>query len=292
MEITCVYVPERPEPQVPLERVPAIELEGRASLGRLHEGDVFEAVAEAEGAVVVEIVAQELIGGGRLRRDGLEGRMRVEHRHHGEPAAVGDAEHADAAVVVRHVLEQPVDRVVSVGAFVDGLGVAPVARRPAHDELPLGLEAAADVLENKNVALVDQVLQVFAEEGRRALNAVRRAQEDERQLAASSFGREDGGVESHAVTHGDHGRRLGEAIRRFGRGLLRRDRCSGKQNEGDGEQSLTVHGRDGHLHFCDHGEGCGVRYSVKRNFNVGILLPFCELCHRIRDSCTTTARVV
>ena len=31
---------------------------------------------------------------------------------------------------------------------------------------------------------------------------------------------------------------------------------------------------------------------VKRNFNVGILLPFCELCHRIRDSCTTAARVV
>ena len=119
----AIDVRQRAELQIPLEGVVAVELEVGVDLVRLHHGDVLEAVAEAKGAVVMEVVAEEHVGRRGLRRHRLEGRVRVEHRHHRQPAVVADAEHADPAVVVRHVLEEPVDGVVGVGAFVDGLGV-------------------------------------------------------------------------------------------------------------------------------------------------------------------------
>ncbi len=83
--------------------------------------DVFEAVAEAESAVVMEVVAEEHVGRRGLLGGGLERGVRVEQRHDRQPTAVGDAQHAHAAVVAGHVLDQPVDGVVGVGAFVDGL---------------------------------------------------------------------------------------------------------------------------------------------------------------------------
>ena len=47
--------------------------------------------------------------------------MRVERGHGGQPAVVRDSEDADAPVVFGYVLNQPVNRVVGVRAFVDGL---------------------------------------------------------------------------------------------------------------------------------------------------------------------------
>ncbi len=79
--------------------------------------------------------------------------MRVEHPHHRQPCAVAGAGHADTAVVVRHVLQQPFDRVVGVGAFIDGLVVLRIARLPEHDELPFGLESPANVLADDDVSI-------------------------------------------------------------------------------------------------------------------------------------------
>ena len=56
-----------------------------------------------------------------------------------------------------HVLEQPVDGVVGVGAFVDGLGSFGSRGGRCITNLPFGLEAAADVLEDEDVALVGQL---------------------------------------------------------------------------------------------------------------------------------------
>ena len=69
----------------------------------------------------------------------------------------------DPAVVVRHVLDQPVDGVVGVGALVD-VGRAALLGddvRPHVDELALRHPAAAHVLVGEDVA-------VLAEERRRA----------------------------------------------------------------------------------------------------------------------------
>src|SRR5205085_1083966 len=74
------------------------------------------------------------------------------------------------------------DRVVGVGALVDGLGVAAVARRPAHDERALGPEPAADVLEDEEVAVLGQLAQVVGERtAAERVGPVRGAQEEERQ---------------------------------------------------------------------------------------------------------------
>ena len=151
LEVAGVDVAQCPELQVPLVGVVAVELEVEVDLGRLHHRDVFEAVAEPKRPMMMEVVTEELIGRRRLRRDRLEGRMRLQHTHDREPPAVGDAEHADAAVIVGNVFEQPVDRVVGVGPFINRLGIATIPRRPVHDELSLRLVAAADVLEDEDV---------------------------------------------------------------------------------------------------------------------------------------------
>ena len=87
----------------------------------------------------------------------------------------------DAAVVARHVLEHPVDGVVGVGGFVDRLGVLGIARRPHHDELALGLEPAADVLEDEDVAVLGELLVLGRHRGREAVGImtepIRRARE-------------------------------------------------------------------------------------------------------------------
>ncbi len=104
----------------------------------------------------------------------------VEHRHHRQPARVDDAEHADAAVVVRHVLEQPVDGVVGVGDFVDGLGVFGFASsdgRTLHDELPLGLVSATNVLKDEDVTVSSERLELALSPGLTGWRLVWRALE-------------------------------------------------------------------------------------------------------------------
>src|SRR5207302_98247 len=68
---------------------------------------------------------------------------------------IRDAPHADPAVVIWYVLDQPVDRVIGVRAFVDVVGAVllrPV--RPHVDELALRHPAPADVLVDDDVTLV------------------------------------------------------------------------------------------------------------------------------------------
>src|SRR6185295_7298624 len=74
-------------------------------------------------------------------------------------ARLRDAYHADAAVVVWNVLEQPFDRVIGVGAFVD-IVVALFVRmiRPHLQELTLGHVSPARVFVNEYETLFLEVL--------------------------------------------------------------------------------------------------------------------------------------
>src|SRR5208282_4302363 len=108
--------------------------------------------AQPEGAVVMKIVAQEHIGDGSLLGDGAHGGMRVERGHFREPAAVGNAGNPHAAVVTGNIFEQPLDGIVGVGALVDRAGVRAVPGRPQHHKFAAGIEAATNVLNDKNVA--------------------------------------------------------------------------------------------------------------------------------------------
>jgi hypothetical protein len=68
-------------------------------LAGLHSEDVVVAVALAEGAVVEEVVAHPDVDHGRLRRDGLDGGVRIDAGHHGQKARIAGADEARAAVV-------------------------------------------------------------------------------------------------------------------------------------------------------------------------------------------------
>jgi hypothetical protein len=183
------------------------ELGPRQSEGA-HE---VEHVRQVERAVVVKVVSDEPVGDGRLRRDGLDGRMRVDHRHRRVEAGIGDSPDADVSVVVRDVLHHPVDGVPGVARFIDILRSLLGGDVGTHvDELALAHEASADILVNKDVlrARVKKFrgaemlgILIFAV-GR---HGVRRAVEHHWIGVRSRrvLGHVDGGEEACAIAHGN-----------------------------------------------------------------------------------------
>ncbi len=157
MRVLLVEVRNRSQAQKPIECVEAIEIESLVLLGCFHARRILQAVAQTKRPVVMEIVAQVHVGRRGLLGNSFQRRMRIDHGHHGEPAAVGNPQHARASVVVRHVVEQPLYGVVSVGALVDRLRVAFGARRPHHHELTLRFVTPADILKHEDIALLRQL---------------------------------------------------------------------------------------------------------------------------------------
>jgi hypothetical protein len=68
---------------------------------------------------VIPVIAEEEVGDWRLWRRGLDRRVRIDDPRLGEEADVRDPIDTDAAIVVRHVREEPIDRVPGIGALVD-----------------------------------------------------------------------------------------------------------------------------------------------------------------------------
>src|SRR5882724_1069570 len=143
--------------------------------------------------------------------------MRLENGHGGEPSAIRDPRFAGASVIVRHVLEQPVDGVVRVRAFVDGFRIFAIARRPLHHELAFGTIFPANILKHENVAVGKHLL-VKAEQSGETLSvvaeAVRRARKKKRQrglsITWSVFRHVDFSVQLDAVAHRNHRVGLGK----------------------------------------------------------------------------------
>ena len=95
---------------------------------RLPEARVeIEGVRQEERPVVMKVVAYEPVADRRLRRSGFDRRMRVDDPGGRIKTGIRDAVHTNSIVVVRDVLRQPLDRVVSVRALVY------VARRAVSD---------------------------------------------------------------------------------------------------------------------------------------------------------------
>ena len=79
-----------------------------------------------------------------------------------------------------------------------------IARRALHDERAFRLEAAADVLEDEDVAVLIQEFIAARGGALVSRHAVRSAHEEEGQRRGTAFRDEDDGMESHAVAHRDH----------------------------------------------------------------------------------------
>ena len=234
--------------------------------GRLLLVDVGH-VLLAESAVVEPVVAEPAV---HHRVHGYrhpERRVGVDERHQGREAVVGDAEDADPAVGLRHVLDEPVDGVPGVGGVVDGRRVLRPAHRPVHDVVALGAILATNVLDDPDVAAVDDHVHrvIVAVEHRREAGAVdvggqrggvigRPGQQHRRALGALRH--QDDGVQPDAVPHGDHhvapgeveavghrrearrgfarqlrDRRLRVGRRRLGRGGRCHERCGDEQRD-------------------------------------------------------------
>ena len=68
---------------------------------------------------MVIVVAVKPVRDRRLWRDRFDCRMTIDAGHRSVKARIRDAVDADAPVVVRNVLDEPIDRVVRVAGFVN-----------------------------------------------------------------------------------------------------------------------------------------------------------------------------
>ncbi len=153
-----------------------------------------------------EVVAHPNVDHGRLRRNGFDGGVGIDARHHGEKARIACADYAYAAIVAGNIFEHPGDSVVGVGAFVDGFRIRVIGERAHHDEFALALVAAANVLADEDVALASE-LGTLRNDGPGVLifHAVGRAIEENGQRCGDIGGFENHHVELDAVAHRNHG---------------------------------------------------------------------------------------
>ena len=231
----------------------------------------------AEGAVVEPVVARPAIDH-RVHRDGdFEGGVRMDEAHQGGESVVGDADDADLAVALGRIFYEPVDGVVGVGGVVDLGWVEGAAEGAVHHVVAFGAVLAADVLDDADVAAVDDdvggvVVAVEAGAEVRALRvcrqrrcAVGRAGEQDGRVFCS-FRDQDDGVELDAVAHRDHDfaavvveavvRRLegcGRLARQGGGGL---GGCEGEQDrEKGGDEQTSAEQKRGHMFLFMAGTG-------------------------------------
>ena len=133
--------------------------------------------------------------------------MGVDHCPRGEEAAVRDPPGADAAVVAGHVVHQPVDRVVEVGGLVGAVDVFGKAIRAQGEEVALGVVASAQILQDEDVPLVEELL-VPVQPDRVLLllriGVVGGALEHDGERFGLTLRDVDLSVQPHAVSHGDH----------------------------------------------------------------------------------------
>ena len=259
----------------------------RGVLLRLEEGIEAEVRGEHEGTAVVGVVAHVEIGDRRLRRGGTDRRMRVDDAGRRVEARIGNTPDADTAVMVRHVLEQPVDAVVHVAAFVDiGHGLLHIMMRRHLQPAAFGHVAAAHVLEDVDVAgLVELLGRADVPAGPAVLvdtvaatvvgadaDAVRRAHHQERIGLAGVLRHIDHRVQAHAVAHRDavlvlrvmrldvEGRRLG--LRRLG--LLLGRGVQGQQGPEQQAQQQARQGKAGRWHGRERGKRTARRLAQIR----------------------------
>ena len=150
------------------------------------------------------VVAIEHVGHRSLRRNRLQRRMRIDHAHGREESRVRDAVHAHVAVVVAHVLDQPLDGVPGVSALVGVLraGLGRLVRADVNKGA-LGGKAPTHILAHENKLLAHQPVteaRIATSIHRVGLEVVRGPPQEDRVLAGLLRGVHHG-EEIHAIAH-------------------------------------------------------------------------------------------
>jgi len=213
-------------------------------------------VGLAEGAVVEPVVAHPAVDHRALRHGRLERRVRGQEGHHHRPAVVGRADHANLAVALRQMLDQPVDGVEGVGGVVGGGGIERAARRARHQIGAVRAVLAPHVLVDADVPGLDELLVGQGQRGQQgrglaalALGGVvgRAGQHDRRALGP--LGDPDHREQLHPVAHRDHLLPAHVVVAVLGRIELGGDVGVGRARSGGGsggaEQDRQQGGADG-----------------------------------------------
>ena len=144
----------------------------------------------------------------RLRRDRFDRRMPVDAGHRGVEARIRDTVDADAAIVVRHVLDQPIDRVVSVGRLINLVALLVRDVGPHIFINALAHVPAAHVLVNEDVAFARKQFvrpkEIFVCVRSIRPDAIGRTIEHDRILLFLVLRFVDAREELHAITHRNH----------------------------------------------------------------------------------------
>ena len=195
------------------------------------------------------VVADPGVDHRAFRHRRLERGVRVDLAHQRGEAEVGRADRPDLAVAFGHVLHQPVDRVVGVGALVDPALVERPGDGPGHDERALGAMQPPDVLDGDDVPVLGEllvhrrqdVLDPLAGVAERVrVRVVGRARQQHRRVGRALLHHDDR-VELGAVAHRDHDLAPDE-VRPRHHGIIVRDdvrrhrRDRGLRCGSDGEQ--------------------------------------------------------
>lgn len=128
----------------------------------------------------------------------------MEESEGGGESVIRDAKDADTAIVLGHVLDEPFNGVIGVGGFIGSFGVAEIDVG-GQVECAFGLEAAAQVLDNENVAVVGEFKPACRHRcGSLVGNSVGSAIHEYRQRSGSIEWGEDNRLEVDTVAHGNH----------------------------------------------------------------------------------------
>ena len=160
-QIELLRVRKRPHRQIKIvaivcavvEVVPLLRgiFESRTRLEKCIETEIR---LKHKRAVVVRVVTHIKVRYGGLRRTRFQRRMRVRHPSRHIKSRIRNPVNSSFAVVVGNIFQEPGDRVVRVGAFVDILRpFFCILMRRHFDERAFALKAAANVLVNKNEAV-------------------------------------------------------------------------------------------------------------------------------------------
>ena len=176
-------------------------------------------IGQSESTVMEPVIAHPAIDHRALRRGYLERRMRVQQGHHDRKTLITRPDHAHAPVRLRHILHQPIDRVVAVGGVVGTAWVvARVHRRRRHQVHTLRTVFAAHILVHADIPGFHKDLiaqrQRFHHAStlrtRRPASGVVRCARQQNGRALGPFGHHNYGVQLRAVAHGYHDHALVE----------------------------------------------------------------------------------
>ena len=128
-----------------------------------------------ERAVMKPVIAAPSIHHRIHRHRNLQRRMRMHQRHQRQISVIRNPQHADLPIRLRHMLHQPVNRVICIRRLIHRRGIQRPVQRPVHHIIALAAILAANILHHADIPALNDRLRriVVAPQAYAHVNAVR-----------------------------------------------------------------------------------------------------------------------